>query len=64
MKSVISEFTQYGIGFDELDEMIDSFGEESYLSYKLRDIRTVYGGFENYLADKYITKRRIAGCVE
>ena len=59
VKSVISEFTQYGIGFDELDEMIDSLGEESYLSYKLRDIRTVYGGFENYLADKYITKEEL-----
>ena len=59
VKSVISEFTQYGIGFEELDKLIDSLGEESYLTYKLKDIRTVYEGFEEYLADKYITKEEL-----
>ena len=59
VKSVISEFTQYGIGFEELDGLIDSLGEASYLSYKLKDIRTVYEGFEEYLADKYITKEEL-----
>lgn len=59
VKSVISEFTQYGIGFDKLDEFMDELQPESYLHYKLQDIRLVYEGFENYLADKYITKEEL-----
>lgn len=59
VKSVISEFTQYGIGFEELDEFLDTLEPESYLYYKLADIRKVYEGFENYLADKYITKEEL-----
>lgn len=59
VKSVISEFTQYGIGVEELDEFLDTLEPESYLYYKLADIRTVYEGFENYLADKYITKEEL-----
>lgn len=59
VKSVISEFTQYGIGFEKLDEFMEGLEPESYLHYKLQDIRTVYEGFENYLADKYITKEEL-----
>lgn len=59
VKSVISEFTQYGIGFEELDEFLETLEPESYLYYKLADIRKVYEGFESYLADKYITKEEL-----
>ncbi|WP_346909360.1 helicase-exonuclease AddAB subunit AddB [Faecalicatena orotica] len=59
VKSVISEFTQYGIGFDELDEFMEEIEPESYLYYKLQDIRKVYEGFEEYLADQYITKEEL-----
>ena len=59
VKSVISEFTQYGIGFEKLDEFMEELEPESYLHYKLMDIRKVYEGFENYLADKYITKEEL-----
>ncbi|WP_251388905.1 PD-(D/E)XK nuclease family protein [Mediterraneibacter agrestimuris] len=59
VKSVISEFTQYGIGFEELDTFLESLEPESYLAYKLRDIRKVYEGFEDYLSDKYITKEEL-----
>lgn len=59
VKSVISEFTQYGIGFDELDGFMDGISPDSYLYYKLRDIRTVYEGFEDYLSEKYITKEEM-----
>ncbi len=33
---MISEFTQYDIGEEELDDMIDSLDEESRLYYKLK----------------------------
>lgn len=59
VKSVISEFVQYGIGFDELDEFMNGISPESYLYYKLKDIRTVYKGFEDYLSEKYITKEEM-----
>lgn len=59
VKSVISEFTQYGIGFEELDAFLETLEPESYLYYKLQDIRKVYEGFERYLADKYITKEEL-----
>ena len=59
VKSVISEFTQYGIGFEELDAFLAELDKESALYYKLSDIRMVYEGFERYLADKYITQEEI-----
>lgn len=59
VKSVISEFTQYGIKVEELDSLLDTLEPESYLYYKLADIRKVYEGFEQYLADRYITKEEL-----
>ena len=59
VKSVISEFTQYGVNFERLDEFMDSISPDSYLYYKLKDIRKVYEGFEDYLSEKYITKEEM-----
>ena len=60
VKSVISEFTQYGVDFERLDEFMESLNPDSYLFYKLKDIRKVYEGFEEYLSEKYITKEEIS----
>ena len=59
VKSVISEFTQYGVSYERLDEFMDSISPDSYLYYKLKDIRKVYEGFEDYLSEKYITKEEM-----
>ncbi len=59
IKSVISEFTQYGIGFEELDQFLHKLDTKSNLYYKLKDIQKVYEGFETYLADRYITNEEI-----
>lgn len=59
VKSVISEFTQYGVDFERLDEFMDSLNPDSYLFCKLKDIRKVYEGFEEYLREKYITKEEM-----
>ena len=56
---MISEFTQYDIGEEELDDMIDSLDEESRLYYKLKDIRLLYDGFQDYLKERYITKEEL-----
>ena len=59
VKSVISEFTQYGIGFEELDEFMEHLEPTSPLYFKLQDIRRLYEEFEKYLADRYITKEEL-----
>ncbi len=59
VKSVISEFTQYGVDIERLDEFMESVTPDSYLYYKLRDIRKVYEGFEEYLSERYITKEEM-----
>ena len=59
VKSVISEFTQYGVDFERLDSFMETVSPDSYLYYKLQDIRKVYEGFEDYLSEKYITKEEM-----
>lgn len=59
VKSVISELTQYDIPPEGMDEMVEAAGDQTYLAWKLRDIQTVYRTFEEYLADRYITKEEI-----
>ncbi len=59
VKSVISEFTQYGVDFERLDGFMESLNPDSYLFYKLKDIKKVYEGFEEYLSEKYITKEEM-----
>lgn len=59
VKSVISEFTQYDIGSDEIERVMEMVGEQSRLYYKLQDIKLLYEGFHDYLNDKYITKEEL-----
>ena len=59
VKSVISELTQYNISPNGMDDMITEADESSYLAWKLKDIQVMYQAFEEYLADKYITKEEI-----
>lgn len=59
VKSVISEFTQYDIGEDAIERVMESAGESSRLYYKLADIRLLYRGFTDYLQEKYITKEEL-----
>lgn len=59
VKSVISEFTQYDIGEEELLRVMETVGEDSGIYYKLRDILVLYLGFTEYLDKKYITKEEL-----
>lgn len=59
VKSVISEFTQYDIGEEELERVMETAGEETGLYYKLKDIAVLYRGFTEYLRKKYITKEEL-----
>ena len=59
IKSVISEFAQYGLDPEGLELVTEGLNEESYLFWKLRDIQTIYKGFQEYLEERYITKEEI-----
>lgn len=59
VKSVISEFTQYDIQEEQLEQMMQQAGTSTNLYYKLNDIKTIYKGFQEYLKDKYITGEEI-----
>ena len=59
IKSVISEFTQYDIQKEILERMIEEAGTGTSLSYKLKDLATIYEGFRQYLQGKYITGEEI-----
>lgn len=59
VKSVISEFTQYGVDLQRIDGFMEEIDGDSYLYHKLKDIRKLYEGFEDYLREKYITKEEM-----
>ena len=59
MKSVISEFMQYNIGMETMQEMFDRTEKYPSLFYKLKDIQTVYQAFQKYLEEKYITAEEV-----
>ena len=49
VKSAISEFMQYGIGQNELDEMIEFAKSRGALHYKLKDLQVLYKAFKEYI---------------
>lgn len=59
VKSVISEFTQYDVGEEEIEQVMETAGEGTRLYYKLQDIKLLYKGFTEYLAEKFITKEEL-----
>ena len=56
VKSVISEFMQYGIGPEGVGRLSDHATEKKALCAKLKDLRKVYEAFNSYLGERYITK--------
>lgn len=55
VKSMISEFKQYGITVDALAEIIDRMSGYDRLKQKLNDVLIIYRGFEEYIKERYIT---------
>lgn len=55
VKSMISEFYQYAISPADLEEMIELSQGKGSLSYKLRDLKILYEGFQEYISQQYIT---------
>ena len=59
VKSVISEFMQYGIAPENIEAMEGLFENRKLLQYKLQDIKKVYQSFEEYRKEKYITAEEL-----
>ncbi len=55
VKSALSEFMQYGVGLEELDELAQYAQKRGQLYYKLKDLRAVYEGFQNFIEKKFLT---------
>ena len=55
VKSVISEFMQYGISPEQVLEMAQQSKKRGVLYSKLKDLQILYAGFMEYLKDRFIT---------
>ncbi|MBO6297914.1 MAG: PD-(D/E)XK nuclease family protein [Lachnospiraceae bacterium] len=56
VKSVISEFMQYGLGVEEVQRLIDYAQGKKLLQAKLKDINKIYAAFQEWLGQDYIAK--------
>lgn len=62
MKSLISEFMQYGIKPSDLEEWMESgenTGRRALLASKLEDVKSIYQGFTDYLESRYLTTEEV-----
>lgn len=55
VKSGISEFMQYGLSVKDVDALIDYAKKRGSLCYKLKDLATLYQGFQDYIKDQFVT---------
>ena len=55
VKSAISEFMQYGISTQDMDKLITSAQKRGALAMKLKDLKTLSRGFQDYIRDHFIT---------
>lgn len=59
IKSLLSEFYQYDVKDDVIQQMLELTKKDPMLQRKLEDMQVIYHGFEEQLADKYITTEEI-----
>ena len=59
VKSIISEFMQYGIAPKDVEGFIEKLEHRKLLQYKLKDMKSIYEGFEEYRKEKYLTSEEL-----
>lgn len=59
VKSLISEFMQYEIKEEELDEMIRESEDKTLLQMKLKDVKVLYQAFREYLSGHFMTAEEV-----
>lgn len=55
VKSAISEFMQYGIGLQEMEQLTEYARSRGALYHKLQDLGVLYRAFVEYIHEKFIT---------
>lgn len=55
IKSVISEFKQYDVSPEKLNDLIEFSKSKGVLQAKLKDLQKVYEAFNNYTCNEFIT---------
>lgn len=55
LKSVLSEFMQYGIRPDEMGGLVEYCGKRGALHAKMQDLTLLYQEFSRYISEKYVT---------
>ena len=63
VKSVLSEFMQYGIRPNDLEKAIETLKVNPALKYKLEDFLFLYRAFEKALSEKYTTREDTLYCL-
>ena len=61
VKSALSEFMQYGIGPEELENLTAYAQKRGQLHQKLKDLQVIYDGFLQYIRDRFLTTEESLG---
>jgi len=59
IKSTVSEWMQYDISMDSMEQMLDYARENPRLYYKLQDLRIMHQGFREYLQGRYLAGEEV-----
>ena len=59
IKSILSEFAQYRVDLDDVEELMEQLTPESRMYLKLHDIQLILSGFYAYIEERFITKEEI-----
>ena len=59
VKSILSEFSQYGVDDQKLEELKQNLPTNTRMYLKLQDIQKIMHGFHTFIKDQFITKEEI-----
>lgn len=59
VKSVLSEFMQYGMSPEEIGKLSDNLKDNDYLKSKINDIRIIYEEFLKECGDAFLTRESV-----
>jgi len=55
LNQTISEFFQYSVTLEKLDNAIEKYKDKENLCFKLKDLRLIYSSYINYIENEYIS---------
>jgi ATP-dependent helicase/nuclease subunit B len=59
LKSLLSELYQYNVGPEDFERMQEIAKKKPVLQAKLKDLLTIYEGFQNFMKERYITAEEL-----